>query len=417
MASVYILLLVVLCWAMLTGVAEGGNKNLCRKSCSADPEEDPCENPLPEIPRFLLAGQSNAQGYSDQAMEDLFKKTVNTVNHRFKKPLPKTREEKAKRREKVTEKLIELIGQAQEATEGAVFNEAKLIYRMAGNNKTKSLLNNNVILKPHADVVCSYSKPDQTSEIDCERPVSPKKGETCGGGSDNFFGPELMFAHHFRQMDTKYKNTTFGITKVAVGGTQIKEFMKGSGSEKNYWQSLQDNIRADKGSIEAFFWFQGENDHFPESISQEEYYHSLKDLVKKVRGEIFKAHRVRWGKEGSPTAKWEKRSDVPVVIFELGPWIGNGVTEKREEAPGSVILAQRQFVEDDENAILVNTGTDDNENKRLSKFYHFDAPSQLIIGHRMADKFQELLETIDARAMNVTVNATAKTANTDDIYV
>ena len=153
---------------------------------------------------------------------------------------------------------------------------------------------------------------------------------------------------------------------------------------------------------------------------------SLKELVRRVRGEIFKAHRSRWGKDGSPTAKWQKRSDVPVVIFELGPWIGNGIAEKREEAPGSVILAQRQFVEEDDNAILVNTGTHDNENKRLSRFYHFDAPSQLIIGQRMADQFKRLLETIDMRAMdifgNATLgifgrNATLNTTNTDDIYV
>lgn len=404
---------------MLAEVA-AENTSLCRKRCSADPEEDPCDNPLPVIPRFLLAGQSNAQGYSDQAMGGLFNKTIETVNKRFNDPVPQTRQEKVARREEITEELRELIGQAKAAREGSTYNEAKLIYRMAGKNKTESLLNSDIILNPHPDVVCSYSKPDRTSELDCERPVSPIEGETCGGTEDNYFGPELMFAHHFRQLDTKYKNTTFGITKVAVGGTQIKEFTKNSGTERNFWQSLEDNIRGDKGTLEAFFWFQGENDHFPTSISQEEYFQSLKELVRKVRGEIFKAHRARWGKEGSPTAKWEKRSDVPVVIFELGPWIGNGVTEKRKEAPGSVILAQRQFVENDDNAILVNTGTHDNPQKRLSGFYHFDAPSQLIIGQRLADSFKDLLEEIDIRMMNATANVTDNvngTIKSDDISV
>ena len=401
MSSRFLLLFVALCCVPFTEVA-ADTTSLCRKSCSADPEQDPCESPLPVIPRFLLAGQSNAQGFSDQALKGLFNKTVEIVNQRFNEPLPITLSQKVARREEVTEKLREIIGQAQAAQEGPTINEAKLIYRMAGNNKTSSILNSDTILNPHSDVVCSFSQPNKRSAVDCERPVSPIDGETCGGSKKNYFGPELMFAHHFRRLDTKYKNTTFGITKVAVGGTQIKQFTKDSGTEKNYWQSLEDNIRADKGTLEAFFWFQGENDHFPTSISQMEYLTSLKQLVRKVRKEIFKAHRTRWGEEGSPTAKWERSSDVPVVIFELGSWIGNGVTGRRGEAPGSVILAQREFVENDDNAILVRTGTHDNPKKQLSRFYHFDAPSQLIIGHRLADSFKELLSTIDSRMMNTT---------------
>ena len=36
------------------------------------------------------------------------------------------------------------------------------------------------------------------------------------------------------------------------------------------------------------------------------------------------------------------------------------------------------------NTILVNTGSNEDPKERLSKFYHFDAPSQLTIGHRIA---------------------------------
>ena len=36
------------------------------------------------------------------------------------------------------------------------------------------------------------------------------------------------------------------------------------------------------------------------------------------------------------------------------------------------------------NAILVNTGTNDDPEKRLSSHYHFDAPSIIIVGERIA---------------------------------
>ena len=410
-----ILLIAVLCWVSLDGVA--ANKSLCRASCSADPDENPCDNKLPVIPRFLLAGQSNAQGFSDQALDKLHIKSISVVREKFKRPLPSTKEQHDQRRIEVTEALIKIIEQGEGASNASAYNEANLMYDMAGNNKTTSILKWNTINQPHPDVVCSYTRPDQMETIDCERPVSPKVGRTCGGGNHElkWFGPELMFSHHFRNLDTKYKNNTFGITKVAVGGTKIKEFMKGSKSDRNFWQSLKDNIIADKGTQEAFFWFQGESDMFP-ATSQEEYHDNLKELVKRVRGEIFKAHKKRWGKEGSPTAKFKKRADVPVVIFELGSWIGNGVSAKKGGvSPGPVILAQRQFVQGDENAILVNTGTADNEYERLSSYYHFDAPSQLIIGQRMADQFQKLLGAIEARKLvNTTlVNATLVNATSD----
>ncbi len=393
--------------------ADGAPEAICRRKCSADPATDPCDNPPPELPRFLLAGQSNAEGFSNQALQGLFNQTIQIVNGKFRKPLPSNKDQQVERRQEITEDLRVAFGDARDATEGSSTYMAKLIYRMAGKNETQSLLNKDTILAPHPDVVCSFSNPQQDEDIDCERPVSPIEGETCGAGSTSY-GPELTFGHHFRQLDTKYKGLAFGITKVAVGGTQISNWTKNSDTDYNYWFSLQDNIRADKGSLEAFFWFQGENDHFPTTTPQEEYLESLKNLVDNVRREIFDAHRARWGEEGSPTAQFESHEDVPVVIFELGSWIGNGVTVAREGgAPGGVILAQRQFVEEDPNSILVNTGTNDDEFKRLSSFYHFDAPSQLIIGHRLAESFKELLD-ITEEQLNAT-NATNATIPDDTI--
>ncbi len=381
-------LLTIICWVFLAAQVSDAQHAIksCRRKCSADPDVDPCKNPLPAIPRFLFAGQSNAEGHSDQALEGLFNKTIEIVNGRYRDPLPQSKDENMERRQEIEEKLQLVFNEARDAKEESSNFMAKLINRMAGGQKNSSLLNNETILMPHPDVVCSFSNPSVNEDIDCERPVSPIEGETCGGGENNkFYGPELMFAHHFRKLDSKYQNTTFGITKVAVGGTKISNWTNDSGSNPNYWHSLKDNIRADNGTIEAFFWFQGENDHFPISIPQQEYFQSLKNLVENVRQEIFKAHRDRWGEGGSPTAQFKSHEDVPVVIFELGPWIAHGILSRRGESPGSVILAQRQFVAEDPNSILVNTGTNDNTKKRLSGFYHYDAPSHLIIGHRLAE--------------------------------
>jgi len=396
-----LLLLTILCWVLIAAgvlnAAETRRNSSCRRKCSADPDSDPCENPVSEFPRFLLAGQSNAQGFSDEALDGLFNRTIEIVNGKFREPLPTNVAERRVRKRAIIAELQSAFSEAKGAKKGSSTYMAKTIYRMAGRRKRWSVLNNNTILAPHPNVLCSFSNPKRDKTIDCERKISAIDGETCGGRNNNYYGPELMFAHKFRKLTTKYKKTRFGITKVAAGGTKINAWLKKSGSKSKYWDSLQDSIRADDGTIEAFFWFQGSNDKFPTPIPQEEYFESLQKLVNDVRGEIFKAHRARWGKEGSPTARFDSSKDIPVVILELGPWIGNKVANEFGESPGSVILAQRQFVAQDPNSILVNTGTKNNKFKRLSAFYHFDAPSHLIIGHRLAKSFEKLLDTIEKR--------------------
>ncbi len=394
--------LTVLCWVLIAAgvlnAAETIRNSPCRKKCSANPDSDPCENPAPAFPRFLLAGQSNAQGFSEQALNGLFNMTIEIVNGKFQEPLPTNAVERKERKKAIIAELRSAFGEAKGAKKGSSTYMARTIYKLAGRKKRWSVLNNNTILAPHPNVLCSFSNPKANKTIDCERKISAIDGETCGGRKNNFYGPELMFAHKFRKLKTKYKKKRFGITKVGVGGTKISAWLQNSGSEPNYWFSLQDNIRADNGTIEAFFWFQGENDHFETPTPQDEYFESLKNLVNDVRGELFKAHRARWGEEGSPTARFKSHKHIPVVIFELGPWIGNKIAERQcGESPGSVILAQRQFVAQDPNSILVNTGTNEDKFKRLSGFYHFDAPSQLIIGHRLAKSFKELLDTIEER--------------------
>ena len=278
------------------------------------------------------------QGWSNQALEGLFYETIRIVNEKFEEPMPATKRQKHQRRRLTKTKLRDIIGKADGAKEGATKNEARLIYTLAGKEKSSSVLSNHTILQPHPHIVCSYSNPRQSSLIGCERPVSPT---ACGADGRNF-GPELMFAHFFPTLNTKYEGKTFGITKVCPPGTNIEKFQKDSGTKKNFWHSLEENIRADNGTIEAFFWFQGESDEFVAIMTEEEYLERLIALIGDVRQEIFKAHRARWGEAGSPTARFDTKEDIPVVLCELGPWIGNSSSSKRDP-PGKIIRAQRKY--------------------------------------------------------------------------
>jgi len=353
----------------------------CRSSCDSD---DDCD--APTLPRFLFAGQSNMVGYSNDANATLFEDIIEIVNEKFKKPIPNSSEEKSKRKKKIKRELKKRIFLAKASTMESSKNMAKLILKMAGSMKKKedSVLYDETILAPHPQIVCSFNV-DDPNTIDCEKPVSPT---ACGGRG---YGPELMFSHYFPKLETPYSDTPFGITKVAKGGQRIEYFLK---SKDGYlWPALENNIRADNGTLEAFVWFQGENNHFGEEgvSTQEEYLAMLIELVDDVRQEIFNAHRDRWGEGGSPTAQFGNYTDVPVVICELGAWIGHGGMYPGPN-PGPVILAQREYVANySSNAVLVNTGTDVNPKKRLSQYYHFDAPSILIIGQRIAEALAELL--------------------------
>jgi len=322
--------------------------------------EESCE---PEVmPRFLFAGQSNMVGHPDENYEgegdeNLFSKLVDIMNSNFNSG------NKKKKMIKEMKKEIEKTG---ECDENCVKNEAKFTYKLKKYMKNK-------IKKDHKKIVCSFTDPSRQSKLDCERPVSPT---ACGGGDGKQFGPELMFAHHFTSLKTPYKGEKVGIVKVAEGGTNINSnWMKDNdGGEKNHWQLLVDAIDASKGSIEAFVWFQGENDSFDED-NYDNYFDNLTKFVSDVRSEIFKGSN-----------KFTAASDIPVIIVELGCWIYCS-----DDISNKVIEAQREFVESDKKALLVETGGTDDEKKRFTAYYHFDAAAILIIGSRIAKQVAKLV--------------------------
>lgn len=304
-----------------------------------------------DIPRFLFGGQSNMEGHTEEAKTGLFDELVEVV-------LRKGSTKKIKLKE-----MEDLINLAKESTPGSSKMEASQVFKLKKYIKRKDFMK-----KATTKAVCSWTKPAEfVDKLDCERPVSPT---ACG---DNY-GPELIFAHSFRFKKTHLKNKKIGIIKVAQGGTSIKKnWMKVNvGESENYWQNMVDAIAASKGSIEAFVWFQGENDQFVDG-GPASYLENLTIFIADIRNEIY-----------SSSDKFESPEDVPVVICELGNWI--------YEIEPTIIEAQRAFVKNTPNTALVNTGVNENENKRLSKFYHFNAASQLIIGDRVAKAVTKLLK-------------------------
>jgi hypothetical protein len=71
---------------------------------------------------------------------------------------------------------------------------------------------------------------------------------------------------------------------------------------------------------------------------------------------------------------WQCKEEIPVVIVQLGDWPGGSRGYRVQHA-------QTQFCASDPRAELVKM--DD-----LSRFYHFDVPSFLIGGNRIAQAYQ-----------------------------
>mmetsp|Transcript_16152 Transcript_16152/g.34924 ORF Transcript_16152/g.34924 Transcript_16152/m.34924 type:complete len:230 (+) Transcript_16152:1366-2055(+) len=101
------------------------------------------------------------------------------------------------------------------------------------------------------------------------------------------------------------------------------------------------------------------------------YLGNLTGLIHEVRVEMFAA---------SSLGIWECKEQIPVVVVQIGYWPqdNNGRAQRVREA-------QAKYTAIDPRAELVKL--DD-----LSRFYHFDAPSFLIGGNRIARAYQAVMQ-------------------------
>ena len=98
------------------------------------------------------------------------------------------------------------------------------------------------------------------------------------------------------------------------------------------------------------------------------YLTNLTGLIEGVRAEMFAA---------SAPGAWRCPEEIPAVIVQLGSWPGGARAER-------VRHAQVQFCAGDPRAELVTMAD-------TSPFYHFDAASFLVGGHRMAAAYGRAL--------------------------
>ena len=256
-------------------------------------------------------------GHSRDAQQDMFGKIVYILTN-FGNETKAVQVRKLKRQ----------LNNAKGAVPQVSNNMARQLYRLR-----KYLQADKIYRRPTntttENPVCSYIGSDR--KIDCEQDVTPW---ACGGrdAHDGFkkkreFGVELMFAYRFAELAGTFSGKQIGITKIAVGGTRIKQWMKSDGSKvENYWNDLKAAIESAAGTLKAFVWFQGENDAV-ENETKEIYLRDLTKFVADVRQEIFNQ---------APSGTFAEEDNIPVIIVELGAW--------GQSLESGVVEAQREFV-------------------------------------------------------------------------
>jgi len=299
------------------------------------------------LPVFLFAGQSNMVGHPDHAGNSWAQAndsaggltTSSLLSHLQQAPVAWSAVES-------------LILQAESATPERALHET---------NELAAMYEQDPLFYETSGSTCWF--------------VQPTRRWTTGGSAslDNLcgqpWGLEVSFAATFDE--------PHAVIKVAVGGTEIDKDWSKPGS--NYWNNLVETIQrpldtkihkdcVNPGDCawQGIVWFQGENDGFALDTA-ESYHDHLRQLVSDLRQELHKA---------SPY--YDHAYQNPVVIVGMGAWA--------QSMPyGKVVYqAQADYLREDDYAGGIPT--DD-----LSSFYHYDAASLLILGHRVATTLQLMM--------------------------
>jgi Carbohydrate esterase, sialic acid-specific acetylesterase len=185
------------------------------------------------------------------------------------------------------------------------------------------------------------------------------------------YGPELTFSHALANTSL-YKNQPFSIVKVVAGGTQLhKDWSSAGGKYWNDTNAIIHSLDATKDEWKGIVWFQGESDAF-DAADASNYLTNLTHFINDLRRLIHTANKANTNSSSY--------RDIPVAIIECGFWVAN-----RTPFGQTVIQAQRDFVANDNYAILVKT--DD-----LARYSHYDEASPLIIGSRIVEAYVPLLQ-------------------------
>jgi hypothetical protein len=304
------------------------------------------ETPKPRL--FLLAGQSNMEGNIDtglanEIINELGKTEITTLAARVENSLDnwyRTNDD----------------GYAMYAySEENISFLASELLRLKEDDIVGGKLS-----RPSETVVCSFNDSGLFFlEQNCGKP----------------FGPELTLGHYL----AKNNKTPTSLIKVAAGGTTLyTDWLSPSAAANagraigpqyealktriNSLQSAPESINADCVQTtcdwSAFIWFQGENDSF-DIENANSYEESLRAFIADIRIEA-------------------RAPNLPVVIVGTGYWA-------QSMDFGTVVATAQQTVADEDNSIALVRTND------LSRFFHYDPPSQMIIGERIGIALERLL--------------------------
>jgi hypothetical protein len=220
---------------------------------------------------------------------------------------------------------------------------------------------------------CSFKEASESSNgiitvDDVSQGTVPIKWDAnCG----RVFGHELLFSRTL-ELEMSYMNE-FEMHKVARGGSEIFEHWYPN--HGLHWNLLKEAIEERKGEgvdWKGFIWHQGSQEAWSEREYGEDrslyYYGNLTGLVNEVRTLMFE----------NSASYWQCKEEIPVVIVQVGYWPSDNKLSQRVRA------AQARLCDEDPRAVMVKS-------KDLSQNYHYDAPSFLISGNRIAHAYQEAL--------------------------
>jgi len=306
------------------------------------------EKETPEPRLFLLAGQSNMEGnldteFANEIIDELGKTETTTLVARLESSLDswyRTNND----------------GYAMYAySEENISFLATELLRLKENQIVGEKLS-----RPSESVVCSINDESLAFlEQNCGYP----------------FGPELTLGHYL----AKDSRVSTSLIKVALGGSTLYTDWLSPSAAANVGRAIGPQYEALKTRINslqsapesvnsscvrvtcewsAFIWFQGENDSF-DFENADSYEENLRAFIADVRVEA-----------GAP--------NLPVVIVGTGYWA-------QSMDFGTVVATAQQTVADEDNSIALVRTND------LSRFFHYDPPSQMIIGERIGIALKRLL--------------------------
>lgn len=297
------------------------------------------------IPIYLLAGQSNMEGHIENGLwtdllNELNSGPLNTLQSRLEFQL--------------NDWYLNYDG----GYANYAYSEAVATYQ-AGEmvRMFEEGLIGDQLLNARDDVWCAFN----------QAPVSALQ-PNCGYS----FGPELTTGHYLGNI----LDDQTALIKIAKGGSTLHtDWLSPTSSNaqnkpigpqytelKNRIQDLNNNASSILPACEnqacqwaAFIWFQGENDSFSASGSAA-YEENLVNLINDVRAEV-----------GNP--------NLPVIIVGIGHWA-------KSMTYGSIVhQAQLNASSAVNNTTFIQT--DD-----LSRYYHYDPASHLILGERLGKALQ-----------------------------